>query len=302
MKANVDNVINVPIECQDISQNIAKLPRKPDDAQIVAVQLKRRLEYKNSHLQEFIRPDVLKQALRTLKLLGNEFYQDIEFNKDFMENEEETVEMDTDSQAKERKEDERWEKEMKKMREENKAARAKRLARRNALKGNSEGTNIQPMEINEEESSEESDNDDENDTVLIAVKQNQSKQNSTTFLVPKDLSHRVVKNDGFTAKSKEIGESNISIQIAPGEGKIPSNLMRDEHFDVKAFPKHFPTGKFGLHFPRKHKLSAQMYFNQRLLNCDERFSKDPCFLFTAAYFIERQGIEKQINISGNNKV
>ena len=187
---------------------------------------------------------------------------------------------------------------MKKMREENKVARANRLARRNVLKNHSESTDVKPMETNDDE---ESDSDDENDSVLKAVKQNQSKQNSTTFLVPKDLSHRVVKNDGPTTKSKEIGESNFSIQIAPGEGKIPSNLMRDEHFDVKAFPKHFPTGKFGLHFPRKHKLSAQMYFNQRLLNYDERFSKDPCFLFTAAYFIERQGIEKQISISGNDK-
>ena len=114
MKANVDNVINVPIECQDISQNISKLPRKPDDAQIVAVQLKRRLQYKNSYLQEYIRPDVLKEALKTLKLLGNEFYQDIEFNEDFLENEEETLQMETESQAKEHEEDERWEKEMKK--------------------------------------------------------------------------------------------------------------------------------------------------------------------------------------------
>ena len=80
MKANIDNVINVPIECQDISQNISKLPRKPDDAQIVAVQLKRRLEYKNSHLQEFIRPDMVKEAVRTLKRIGNKFYQDIEIN------------------------------------------------------------------------------------------------------------------------------------------------------------------------------------------------------------------------------
>ena len=188
MKANVDNVINVPIECQDISQNISKLPRKPDDAQIVAVQLKRRLQYKNSYLQEYIRPDVLKEALKTLKRLGNEFYQDIEFNEDFMEDEEETLQMETESQAAECNEDERWEKEMKKMREENKAARAKRLARRNALKQNSEGTDIQPTETNDEQSSEESDNDDENDSVLKDVKQNQSKQNSTTFLNPKDLS------------------------------------------------------------------------------------------------------------------
>ena len=36
------------------------------------------------------------------------------------------------------------------------------------------------------------------------------------------------------------------------------------------------------------------------LNCDDRFSRDPCYVFTAAYFIERQRIEKQIDISGKD--
>jgi hypothetical protein len=109
-----------------------------------------------------------------------------------------------------------------------------------------------------------------------------------------------VRNKGNLPISKIIEGKNGNIKIAPGEGKIPTNLMREEHFDVEAFPKHYPSGKFGLHFLRKHKLSAQMYFNQRLLNCDNRFSRDPCYVFTAAYFIERQGIENQINISGED--
>ena len=105
----------------------------------------------------------------------------------------------------------------------------------------------------------------------------------------------VVTNN--SSSTKVMGKN--SIQIAPGEGKIPTNLMREEHFDVQAFPRHHPSGKFGLHHPRKHKLSAQMYFNQRLLNQDERFSRDPCFVFMASYFIERHSLERQIDISGN---
>jgi len=41
-----------------------------------------------------------------------------------------------------------------------------------------------------------------------------------------------------------------------------------------------------------------MYFNQRLLNKDERFSKDPFYVFMSAAYLERKGLESQISISG----
>ena len=34
-------------------------------------------------------------------------------------------------------------------------------------------------------------------------------------------------------------------------GKIPTNFMRSENFDMKAFPRHHPTGRYGLHSERK---------------------------------------------------
>ena len=83
-----------------------------------------------------------------------------------------------------------------------------------------------------------------------------------------------------------------------GEGKVVSGILREPHSDVKAFPKHHPSGRFGINHPRKIRLSPQMYFNQRLLNQDRRFSKDPCYLFMASYYQERQAVESQINISG----
>ena len=84
-----------------------------------------------------------------------------------------------------------------------------------------------------------------------------------------------------------------------GEGKVPTNFLREKHTDVKAFPKHHPSGQYGLDHPRQNKLYPQMYFNQRLLNKDRRFSQDSCYLFMASYYIERLALEKQINISGN---
>ena len=91
---------------------------------------------------------------------------------------------------------------------------------------------------------------------------------------------------------------NYYISTFAGEGKVVSGILREPHSDVKAFPKHHPSGRFGLNYPRKIRLSQQMYFNQRLLNQDKRFAKDPCYLFMASYYIERQAVERQINISG----
>ena len=81
MKSNIDQIINVPVECEDISETLLKLPRNPDDAKIVAVQLKRRLEYKNSHLEEYIRPNVVIRAVQVLKEKKNPHYQDIKIDE-----------------------------------------------------------------------------------------------------------------------------------------------------------------------------------------------------------------------------
>ena len=278
MKASHDDVINVPIECEDISENILKLPRNPNDAKIVPVQLKRKLKYKNTHLVQYIRPNIVLKALKTLKKMGNKFYQDVVIHEEFMEKEIKTLEI--------------------------KSARDQRLEKRNALKQAKENTFDEKMDVDNEENEGEvdnaeeiasSENEDETD-VLKAVKKYQSKQDRNTFLVPKNLDSMVVLNNTAEVMEKQKGEKIF--QIAPGEGKIPNPLMREEHFDVRAFPKHHPSGKFGLHHPRNQKLSARKYFEQRLLNKDERFSKDPCYVFTAAYFLERQSIENQINISG----
>ena len=48
-------ILFLPIEEDDVSRTISELPRHPDDARIVAVKLKRKLEYKNTHIEEFIR-------------------------------------------------------------------------------------------------------------------------------------------------------------------------------------------------------------------------------------------------------
>ena len=76
--------------------------------------------------------------------------------------------------------------------------------------------------------------------------------------------------------------------FAPGEGKIPQNILTTDNWDALAFPMKHPTGKFNLHHKRKRKLNDQYYFVQRLRNKDKQFSKDPAYLFAAAQYIEKK--------------
>ena len=140
----------------------------------------------------------------------------------------------------------------------------------------------------------------EEDTGLEAVKQFQSKQQDHTCMMPRDMAGDVVvNNESFPVNgSLKPHQPNDFVKIAPGEGKIPDLRMRDEHMDVKAFPRHHPSGHFGLNHIREFKLSPSQYFNQRLMNEDERFSKDAFYVFMAAAFVERHGLEQQINIAG----
>ena len=103
LRAVTDKVISVPIEEIDVEKTVTVLPRSPDDAKIVAVQLKRKLEMKNSHLEAYIRPSKVIKAVEKLKELGNRFYQDVKVNKEFKFKDagdsEDTQEQDSDEEA-----------------------------------------------------------------------------------------------------------------------------------------------------------------------------------------------------------
>ena len=249
MRAVTDRVISVPLEANDISSTISKLPRNPKDAKIVAVKLKRKLELKRAHIEEYISPKDVLESVRELKSNGNFLYKDVEINQDFL-----SKEIESDSNL---------------------------------------------MDTNEETQLYEDSSDDDQETVMDAVKQYQSNQNSRTCLMPIDDSSRVVVNDNDKLKSIKSMNSDVSsIEIAPGEGKIPTNFVREEFIDARAFPRHHPTGRFGKDHPRDFSITDQMFFVQRLLNEDERFSRDPFYLFFACAYLERQFLERQIDISG----
>ena len=210
MKSNFDKVISVPIECDDVSKTVAQLPRHPDDAEIVAVQLKRRLQLKNSHLQEYIRPQSVIKALQALKgKYANPFYQDIEINEGFLNKpiiETDEMEIDSASQILEQELDEEYERDEKISKEA--AAIEKEKTRLSTNDGEEIESIMEPEAIEDEES------DDEYDTRLKSVKNFQSKQENNTCLLPRDMGNEIVMNTGKSAIKKPT--ENSSIQIAPG--------------------------------------------------------------------------------------
>ena len=55
MAGTHDKMVNIPIEDQDILRTIKSLPRTPKESRILIVgKLKRKLEYKNTHLEQLI--------------------------------------------------------------------------------------------------------------------------------------------------------------------------------------------------------------------------------------------------------
>ena len=88
-----------------------------------------------------------------------------------------------------------------------------------------------------------------------------------------------------------------TIILAPGEGKIPSNIMRVVDFDVKAFPLLHPSGKYGLHFVRIITITKKEYFKARLYHHSGLFANNNDYLFMSQQYLERDTLEGQINIS-----
>ena len=181
---------------------------------------------KNHHMEEFIKPEKLINAVKKLKELGNPFYQDIEINENFFKESEENKD-DTQQDL--------------------------------------ESETIDPISQEEKELSNQSDDQDEEETnMLHSVKMFQSEQNGNTCLMHQNPEEEIVEN--FTARpirKKKKVDSTKSFEIAPGEGKTPTNWLREDNFDAKGFPRLYPTGKFALHHDRKVKIPAQKFFLQR---------------------------------------
>ena len=89
--------------------------------------------------------------------------------------------------------------------------------------------------------------------------------------------------------------------IAPGEGNIPEIVLKME---AKCFPVEFPDASNTFNEHREDKLSPSRYFNARIFSADNRFARNPEYIFFALYATEVQQIWDNISIAlrrGNTK-
>ena len=70
-----DKVVNVPVNGEDILNTITKLQRTPNEAGLIEVDLKRKVEYHNSHIKQLINPEKCYKMLELLKKSGNPYYK-----------------------------------------------------------------------------------------------------------------------------------------------------------------------------------------------------------------------------------
>ena len=121
------------------------------------------------------------------------------------------------------------------------------------------------------------------------VKRNQSNIGSSYFLAHESLPGEVLKNRHDEEKS---------VTVAPGEGQIPANILREKHPFVLHFPCLFPDGRGGLHDEkRKIKLTPQQFLLQRIQNINPVFAQNKPFVFSAVHYVEKYQLQSKVNIS-----
>ena len=273
-----DKIVNIPIGDDDILNTLEQLPRTPKDAGLIGVELKRKKEYKNTHKQQLIDPQKLYKMLDRLRSAGNpyyKFYDDYEAyeNKCMVED---PVGHSVMFRVEEDEDDEIFEK--------------LDLANYFELSDHIEKETDKEEDKGNEEKEEEKEADEKEEIEYLtkdAVRKWQFDYNKSLCL---------------TNKYPEVtaaGNNDIPIiQIAPGEGKKPRDIMKDKDWDIKAFPHlNNPDGKNGKDHEREVKLTDQYYFIQRILNADSRFARSSAYIYAAVAYLEKKQLARNINLS-----
>ena len=264
-----DKLINIPVHDKDVINTIQNLPRTPNEAGLLEIQLKRKMEYNNFHKKQYVNPEKLFKALNFLKRNHHPnycFFDGIdEYEKRCKESDpkgydlifvyedgiEKIVDIDEYLQ--------------------------------NLEKTAQGGNNTSGKEnecINYEDDEEE----------------DKKKDPARKFQFDYDKSVCMVDKFPEAAVTDKL-EDQKGLAFAPGEGKIPENILMTDNWDIDAFPMKYPDGKNGLHQDRERKLSDQYHFVQRLRNKDPRFSTDPSYVFASAAYLEKKQLQRNVNVS-----
>ena len=259
------------------------LPRLPTDESLIRVKLKRRLEYKGHHMCQDINPAKISQALLWLKENNPEYDNiDIDFHhfndmlNDQLIHSDETPDIASSVNTNHGNENQEHD-------------NTPNVEYNNLLGDVEENTNAEndvssdsdesTISVHRENiSAHENDNEqDENDDIT------NTSAPLYSFLHPVDFAQYVADKHDSTILS-----------LAPGEGSTPEKVLEME---AKCFPVEFPRGTNTYNENRDTKMSPSRYFNARLFSADNRFARNPEYIFFALYATEVHQIHSNISIA-----
>ena len=271
MAAGKGRMISIPVGPADIMNTVKQLPRLPNEAGLVPIKLKRKKEYKSHEKQEEIRPEQIFLALRYLRKAGNPFYQFYDDKETYL--------------ARCRIKDQR-------------GLRLFQDDKDDIEEDLGMPTTPDMAEV-EDQAVRDADDDGEDELEIAMEEEEEDIQNDPVrrqHFNYNEYSTLVNGHPDIFLDSE--GNQMANLDFAPGEGKRPVNFLDQKHWDVKTWPTLLPDGKFGLSHERTVKLTRQNYFQQRLLNVDDRFAKTPGFLFGAMSVVEAERLRANANLTG----
>ena len=303
----------------DVDNTAKCLPRLPTDQSLIRVKLKRKLEYKGHHMCQDVNPIKIKQALAWLKV-NNPNYEDIDINfQDFdnlqhdeLMHEEHSirdnrrtesvpqsyaiaandVNSDNDNRPFEQSQDGIDEAEAiesaiatevyqyhEKLENNNYSLSSN--VHDNNLRKKTEHMNDHELDENDKQDHNDQETNDDN------LDENDNITNTSaplySFLHPADFAQYL---------ADKYDDSILS--LAPGEGNKPQKVIQMES---NCFPAEFPDGSNTYQEKRKQKLSLSRYFNSRLFSSDNRFARNPEYIFFALYTKEVEQFHSSVSIA-----
>ena len=268
-----DRLINIPVNDSDVINTVAQLPRTPNEAGLLEIKLKRKMEYNNFHKKEFVNPSKIFKALEFLKENNHPSYQ---FFDNFEDYEERCRLTDPKGYDLVFVYDDGIEK---------------------IVDIDEYIRNLEKIDKTTDKTREIDKETEDPDQ----LKEIDSIKNDPIRKYQFDYDKSVCMVDKFpeaAANDDQVKETE-ALSFAPGEGKIPENILMTEGWDIDAFPMKYPDGRNGLHHKRERKLTDQYHFVQRLRNKDLRFSSDPSYVFASAAYLEKKQLQRNINVSFN---
>ncbi|XP_072023189.1 uncharacterized protein [Amphiura filiformis] len=306
----------------DVNSVAQSLPRLPTDHSLIRVKLKRKLEYKGHHMCQDVNPSKIQSALVWLKE-NNPEYEDIDINFEAFDNmlDDQLIHSDLsddnehdipDSGNECTQDDSDTSPNVNHIQDNDDVAyvhdfdndlndESVNHADDNSMNVDNVtdecGDDISLRHSHDSNEDDHSDNEDQtrDDNIvdrdnISSNEVNENEHDVTNTSVPLySFLHAV----DFAQYAADKSDSTI-LSVAPGQGNKPEHVLEME---PKCFPVEFPDGSNTYNESREQKLSPSRYFNARLFSADNRFARNPEYIFFALYCTEVHQIHSNVSIA-----